>query len=182
MEVNGFWTPFAEETISTMTSLEISQFRPVSTRLQQPANQSEAYCLYKADPIQYLSTFTMDSQGYKTIIRSLVQLNRVENEKSQKEIKQLNQQMERLKEQMNLQQRQLDQFQLSHMARMRQQRKDALQNYRKQHEEYSSQEIIRNKDGEINIVCDCGCTDVQDLDIPCPCSDSKEKTEQDTID
>ena len=110
----------------------------------------------------------------------------MDNKKGHKEIKQLNQQKNRLKKQMDLQQRQLKQFQLSHMTRMRQQRKDALQYYRKQHdEEYSSQEITISKDGEINIVCDCGCTDEQEeegLNIPCPCTDSKETTEQDTID
>jgi len=118
----------------------------------------------------------MDSQGYKTIIRSLVQLNRMDNEKSQKEIEQLNRQIDRLKEQLDLQQRQLQMFQQSHMAQMRQQRRDAMEYYKKQHEEYSSQEVSVNKEGEITIVCDCGCTD----DVPC--SSSESKGTQDNID
>ena len=103
----------------------------------------------------------MDSQDYKTIVRSLVQLYRMDNEKWQKEIEHLKQQIERLEQQMDLQERQLKQFQLSHMTRIRQQREEALEYYRKQ--KYSPQES--------NIVCDCGST-----------GSTEDTTEQDTID
>ena len=99
----------------------------------------------------------MDSQDYKTIVRSLVQLYRMDNEKWQKEIEHLKQQIERLEQQMDLQERQLKQFQLSHMSRIRQQREEALEYYRK----HSPQEIV----------CDCGST-----------GSTEDTTEQDTID
>ena len=90
-----------------------------------------------------------------------MQLHHLDNQKWQKEVENLNQQKERFKQQIDLQDRQLKQFQLSLMTRIRQQREEALEYYRKQ--KYSPQES--------NIVCDCGST-----------GSTEDTTEQDTID
>ena len=87
-----------------------------------------------------------------------MQLHHLDNQKWQKEVENLNQQKERFKQQIDLQDRQLKQFQLSLMTRIRQQREEALEYYRKQGgDKYSSKEDRAN-----NNVCDCGSTEEED--------------------
>lgn len=81
----------------------------------------------------------------ETLVRSLLELNQLEKEKSKKIMKEL-------EEKIDLLQRQLSQFQLAHTQRMKVQRQQAFEYYKKQDDEKRRQDIT----------CDCDCDEEND--------------------